>query len=418
VLACLFAPRAATQLLMVANQFSPNVERVDEDTVLFAISGLGRLLGDAHAIASAISHSGERLGIVVALAIAYNPATAILAARNLPGVTIIPAGYEPDVLGPLPVDVLDANSEVMATMLRWGVQTVSDLATLPESGIRERLGEHGARLWRLAQGREPGLLKIEPPSPDYSIRQTFDHAVELLEPLLFIISSQLHELTNRLEQHGKAAGGVIVRLDLDGGAVFERTIEIPFATRDPKPLLKQVQLSLESKPPHAPVIAVAVTLQAASPRVIQHGLFARAAPEPDKLQTLLARLGALVGQEHVGSPELLDTHRPDAYRMRQCAFGESLVETEGPSRPLLLALRYFRPPLAARVTVREGTPQHVASSWVTSTVLCAAGPWPMSGDWWNRTPWERVEWDVALENHGVYRIYEASGLWFVEGSYD
>jgi hypothetical protein len=33
-------------------------------------------------------------------------------------------------------------------------------------------------------------------------------------------------------------------------------------------------------------------------------------------------------------------------------------------------------------------------------------------------PWDRVEWDVALENQGVYRIYEASGLWFVEGSYD
>ena len=51
------------------------------------------------------------------------------------------------------------------------------------------------------------------------------------------------------------------------------------------------------------------------PRAAQGGLFVPAAPEPVKLELTLARIRAIVGEGRVGSPELLDTHRPDAFRM-------------------------------------------------------------------------------------------------------
>jgi protein ImuB len=51
-------------------------------------------------------------------------------------------------------------------------------------------------------------------------------------------------------------------------------------------------------------------------------------------------------------------------------------------------------------------------------ILTAAGPWRASGDWWTTTPWDREEWDVELSNGGLYRVYQASQRWFLEGMYD
>ena len=110
-----------------------------------------------------------------------------------------------------------------------------------------------------------------------------------------------------------------------------------------------MQLSLEARPPVAATVAVQVELDAAEPRVVQGGLFLPAVPDPEKLHTLLERLRVLTGPDRVGSPEILDTHRPDAYRMRACAFAQSEPVEEGVAQ-VRLAFRYFRPPLAARVT--------------------------------------------------------------------
>jgi hypothetical protein len=44
-------------------------------------------------------------------------------------------------------------------------------------------------------------------------------------------------------------------------------------------------------------------------------LFVPLAPEPEKLELTLARIAHVVGQENVGYPVLLDTHRPDAFRV-------------------------------------------------------------------------------------------------------
>jgi hypothetical protein len=53
-------------------------------------------------------------------------------------------------------------------------------------------------------------------------------------------------------------------------------------------------------------------------------------------------------------------------------------------------------------------------------VVAAAGPWRTEGDWWLAGAWARDEWDVALNDGGVYRLCrDASGArWYLDGSYD
>ena len=76
--------------------------------------------------------------------------------------------------------------------------------------------------------------------------------------------------------------------------------------------------------------------------------------------------------------------------------------------------------LPARVQSPEARPAHISARGVEGKVLNRAGPWRISGDWWTASPWARDEWDVALSDGALYRIYfeRPAGRWFVEGSYD
>jgi protein ImuB len=112
---------------------------------------------------------------------------------------------------------------------------------------------------------------------------------------------------------------------------------------------------------------------------------------------------------------LLDTHRPGAFRMVR--FGAAR-KTGGETGRTVLGFRVFRPPRPARVRLTAGRPVHVEAERIRGEVVAWAGPWRTSGDWWRADPWARDEWDVALGDGAVYRMYSERHCWFVEGSYD
>jgi protein ImuB len=123
-----------------------------------------------------------------------------------------------------------------------------------------------------------------------------------------------------------------------------------------------------------------------------------------------------VGQGHIGSPELLDTHRPGAFRMNRFVVTESWKQKQV---GIHWAMRVFRPPLPATVEMREGKPTMIRAKGLRGKVTASGGPWRCSGDWWTAAPWNREEWDVALADGTLYRIYrEKEKGWFVEGNYD
>jgi protein ImuB len=90
------------------------------------------------------------------------------------------------------------------------------------------------------------------------------------------------------------------------------------------------------------------------------------------------------------------------------------------------ALRMFRPPLRATVTLENGQLVRVMCAKrkeVQGNVLWKAGPWRSSGDWWEREAWSHDEWDIALQNSegiALFRLVHdlLGGGWFVEGTYD
>ena len=401
--ACL---HGAADLAKIAEAFTPWFEQTAPDTIVFPIDALKRLHGSPHQIAESIA---QRAGTSVNVAIAETAESAILAARNFTGITVDPQ------LDHLDISCLPITEEMLDTLDAWGIRDLQQLAQLPESGIAERFGEAGVYLQRLAKGAIQRPLRAFQPDVTYDDRTELDHPVDLLEPLLFLIARMLNEQCEKLQAHGMAAGEAAIRLELDDKTEHTRALRLPVPMRDSKALLKLLQMDLEAHPPQAATLAVSLSLKPVLPRKVQNGIFLPLAPAPDKLELTLARIRGIVGENNAGVPELLDTHHPHPYRLK----------TEQPqitSASLLdnrQAFRYFRPPLPAQVELEHHRPTRVMASGIHGKILNAAGPWRTSGDWWTQTAWNRDEWDIALSNGTLYRIYRTPRQqWFVEGSYD
>jgi len=383
--------------------------------------GLERIYGLPQQIAAALARRAAECGLQARVAIASNLDAAIHAARGFTGVSVIPHGDEAKYLGSLPLALLDPAPELLETLERWGIRRFRDLAVLPELGLAERLGPEGLRLHQLARGAgDRPLVPVEEPI-HFAEQAELEFPVDLLEPLLFVLASLLNGLCARLASRGLAANELRLRLRLENGGEHARTLRFPVPMLDTKAFLKLLHLDLSSHPPQAPVLRVWLEAEPAEPRAAQNGLFIPQAPEPEKLEITLARLKALVGEGNVGSPVLVDTHRPGAFRMESFRGGGTAARSPGTATAARdLAFRVIRPPRPARVQMVSGQPVHVQpeSGGPFGHVVSSAGPWHTSGDWWTTSPWARDEWDVALSNGALYRIYCEQGRWFMDGSYD
>jgi len=436
--ACLHQPLPAEdagtrlELLELALEFSPLVELAAPATVVFSIVPLRRKFGSPRQIACLLARRQKEQGLHAQLAIAPNPDTAILLAQHASaqhsgeGIVADP-GTEALHLAALPLAVLlpkdrPAFSAMLPLLESWGLETCGDLARLPESGIVERLGTVGLTLRRLAAGQVRRPLRVRPLESPYEEHRELEHALDCLEPLLFLVSAVLSTFCERLRSQGRAARRLELELSLENKQSCCRSLEFPVPLEHNRAMLKLLQLELDRHPAPAAVMAFTLRIQPSAPRVAQHGLFLPPTPAPDKLHLTLARIAGIVGTANVGTPELLNTHRSDAFRLVAPAEEEARQERvdDHPGSQLHLTLRLFRPALPAQVRLRKEIPEHVIASAVEGNVLRASGPWKTSGEWWSATGWTHEEWDIAVENGAAYcLIYQRRARqWFLQGIYD
>lgn len=457
---------AHAALLDCAQSFSPRIEDAASDTIVLDLTGMQTLFGSLPKVGCNLAQRASQLGLECSVAIAANPDTATLAARGFAGVTVIPAGKETEQLGSLPVDVLfvgkhqdEESQQFLQTFERWGIRHLRDLARLPDVALSERLGQRGLELQKLARGET--FRTIVPFEPELVFEESaeLEHPLVLLEPLAFLLNQMLERLCARLHARALATQELRLELELQNGwqddetsdrggtgvptcpsrRHFERTLRIPIPLLDSKIFLKLLQLDLRAHPPGAPISKIHLWAEPAQPRAAQSGLFLPPSPEPERLELTLARIAAIVGENNVGSLQLLDTHRPEAFRMQRFTSNSVVNSSSADSRGgpgsraaranlgnLVTALRIFRPPLAINATIENGQPTYISSSMkkeIHGRILWAAGPWRSSGDWWEHDGWSQDEWDIAVQQESgivFYRLVHdlLSGRWFLEGEYD
>lgn len=413
--ACIHAPGNQPLLIECARGFSPHIEEIGADTILFDVRGLASLYGPPPQLAREID---RRVGIAANIAIALNPDAAIHAARGIRGITTIEPGREAEALARLPLNLLGGSSETAELLDLWGIRTFGEFAKLPPFGVAARLGDEGVYLQSLARGEGHRQLRPLEDPLEFEEAMELEYPVDLLEPLSFILARLLNEVCRRLGSRALATNEIRLRLTLENAPEHCAVLRLPVPMLDPAAFLKMLQLELSGEPPAAPVLKAAVSAEPVKPRRTQNGLFLSLAPEPEKLELTIARIRHLTGPGKVGAAELRNTHRPDSFVMRPFA---PRTPTQSPVRSEpRLSLRRYRPAKYAQVILNHEQPARIASQPVNSAVVMAKGPWRTSGDWWSVSAWNRDEWDVETASGGLYRLYQEidSRRWFVEGSYD
>src|SRR5690242_5846200 len=257
---------AYSALLDCTYAFSPRVEDTSRrrahfedrakcsDTVILDITGLERVFGTPAKIARRISSHVSKMGLAANVAIAGNPDSAMYAARGFAGITMIEPGTEAKRLGSLPIQLLEPTGEMLETLERWGIRDFAGLAALPEVALTQRRGQVGLRLQKLAQGRTQRTLIPAEPIIKFEESIELEDAVELLEPLAFILNRLLEQICARLAARSLAASELRLTLELTGHeeqsleeqerskSKYQSSFQFPVPMQDSRTFLKLLQL--------------------------------------------------------------------------------------------------------------------------------------------------------------------------------
>ena len=446
--------RAAQEALLdAAGLFSPRVEDAGEGLIYLDGDGLERIFpGPAplRDLGRALIRAAEKEGLPARAGIAGSKLAARIAATLPDSPVVVPPGGEAGFLAPLPLARLAPELDVSGTLSRWGLCSIGDLARLPASEIAARLGRGGEKLHEMARGLDPEPLVPRMPPPVFSEGMELEWPLATIEPFLAMAGAALDRLLPRLAAEGLGCARLESTLHLEPEGHDVRSIPLPAPTRDPKTLLRLLQIDLERTPPGAPVVGFALTRPPDRPRRGQMTLFGPPEMSPDLLATALARLFALLGDGRAGSPRAVDGHLPE-----RCALVPYAPPPPPPVRRPprngrgLLAIRVLRPPvplevltdgeggaegrlLSVRSLARGGAspggdapappplPGVSPAPEIAGPVRTASGPWTLEEGWWSDHPASRAYWDVELASGGLYRLYRdaTSGDWFADGIYD
>jgi protein ImuB len=192
-------------------------------------------------------------------------------------------------------------------------------------------------------------------------------------------------------------------------------------------MVELVRLDLARRPPETAVRGVHLIALPARVRATQLDILRPAGPAPNRLAATLARLGALVGPENVGTPAAVDSWREEAIAMQAYPLGGGAPGTAPGGEPGL-CLRHRRPPEEIEVLMERDGPAALRGAETTARVLVAAGPYRLSGEWWRGDPadpaepgsWAREYWDVHASDGAVYRLHRdgRTGRFYLDGYYD
>jgi protein ImuB len=325
--------------------------------------------------------------------------------------------------------------EILTVLHRWGIHTLGQFAALDREQLGARLGPEAVRMWERANGQSNRVLKLIRPPESFEESFEFENEIETAEPLLFMLRRFLEQLAVQLSGIYLVTKELTLRITFTNKQIYERIFKIPQPTNNVDLLFRMLHTHLENFKSEYPIVAVALNAQPIKPAREQFGLFETTLRNPHQLSETLARLTGLLGADHVGTPVLEETHRPDAFRMEPFLWNWTSTGGNGgrssatpgahpkargssPLHTLGLALRRFRPAPSASVLLDEDGPAQVRSADVHGKIIDHRGPFLISGNWWDEKSWACAEWDLQLDAGELVRCHESEATWRIDGIYD
>lgn len=408
------AKRDAEALVAIAHEFAYAIQRM-EDGILFDVSGLERLMGTRDQVSQKILAKLREYNVAGSVAVAETVETAILLARQnkkLNHTTAVPENFQKLLLRDLPID-----ADTLDIFADLGLWRVEDLRQIKQDDLVRRYGKQFQSVIDVLEQKGGRMIEPNIKEDQVSWVYTLDFPVEDFEQLIFIANHGLDKLLAEIEHHGYSTEQLDIRLGLK--KMPERLYEIKtsFPTLEKNFWLKLINLRIALDPPEAGIVSVKITSYFTRPRPAQAGLYAVSRPDPESLLLTVNKLKKLVGEENVGVPVLVDQRLNKEFRLDAEAIPAGKERVEIKTGRAVIAFSYFTPPVEAVVKVEKQRLVYLKTADVRGYVKEYSGVWRRNSEWWSKG-WKTEEWDVELENGGVYRLSKAGKKWYLSGEYD
>jgi DNA polymerase-4/protein ImuB len=243
-----------TGLLLSLEDVSPVVEPVELGRVFVGVDGLGKLLGGPAGQLAAVSRalagsrhwpSVTRLGWARGKFAAWVAAT-----RATPGSPVIVSDADRVAfLASRPVAVLPISADTHRRLRQLGLESLADVARLPETALISQFGAEGKRAWQLAAGAtlEPVVGRVRP--------DPIVVALDFPDPVAdrAILTHAFATLIDRALHHPRRTGwrvcSVRVRAQLEHGASWLTEVTLKDPSADCARIAAPLNARLEQHPP-------------------------------------------------------------------------------------------------------------------------------------------------------------------------
>ena len=212
--------------------FTPVIEPIALDEAFLDVTGALRLFGTGAEIGAAIrARVRAKTGLTASVGVASNKLLAKLASDDAKpdGMLVVEPGSELAFLHPHPVGRLwGVGPATLARLERFGVETIGDLAALPEASLVDTLGRaHGHQLHELACGRDDRPVEPDRETKSIGQEETFPRDVADREALAREVRRMAERVGTRLRDHALTGRTVTLKVRFPDFRTITRSATLP-----------------------------------------------------------------------------------------------------------------------------------------------------------------------------------------------
>src|SRR5438445_3860767 len=223
------------RIATILGEFSPTVEMVFIDEAYLDLAGTGRLHGPPLAAADKLFRTIAR---TTALPCSGGLATTRLVAKVASdqakprGLLWVAPGREERFLAPLPVRKIPGIGEITERALRvLGIETVEQIAAVPQEKLEKIFGQWGTALYRKARGGDSYEFVIDAEPKSISHNHTFGEDTDDVNALSAMLSHLSQKTCKRLREAGLAARTLTLTIRYAGFETDTRSKTLAEPTR-------------------------------------------------------------------------------------------------------------------------------------------------------------------------------------------
>jgi DNA polymerase-4 len=208
------------RVALILAKFSPVVEMVSIDEAYLDLSGTERLHGPPFAASDKLLRTITReTGLPCSGGLAATRLVAKVASdQGKPrGLVWVPPGREEKFLAPLPVRKIPGIGKVTERALRaLSIETVEQIAALPQDKLENIFGQWGTALYRKARGGDSYEFVVDAEPKSISQNHTFNEDTSDPAALTGVLSHLSQKACKRLREAGLAARTLTLTIRYEG----------------------------------------------------------------------------------------------------------------------------------------------------------------------------------------------------------